>query len=190
MRIEHVVAGVARQGAGERRQPDLREDAVDGRLLLLVELLVEGAGRAERVAARHADRRRQPPQHVGVHAFAREIEAGANALLDRGGEDHVARPERPRLPERADHAVLGEAKAAAVLGRVVGGIAGAQADARVEVDRAVAAADVAPADVEEAARRELELLRAPRRPARSPAAAGWPRRRRRSRSSSSAPRRR
>ena len=51
-RVEHVVAGVARDGAAEAGEADLREDAVDARLIFRVELLVERPGRAERRSAR------------------------------------------------------------------------------------------------------------------------------------------
>src|SRR5436190_15055659 len=62
------------------------------------------------------------------------------------------------LPHAAADRVLDEATAPPVADRIVGGILHSYADAGVEIDGAVAPADVAPADVEEAARRELELL--------------------------------
>ena len=103
-----------RDRAGEGRQPDLRETA--GRSVdcsSSLEPLVEGPGRAERVAAADADRRREAAEQLGVDALAREVEAGADALLDRAGErSGRAFQKTPRLAVGADDAVFAEADAA------------------------------------------------------------------------------
>ena len=71
------------------------------------------------------------------------------------------RPKGARLAEREEAAVVVEAVPARVggVGIVDGGVALAQRHAREQGDRAVLAPEVAPADVEEAARRHVELLR-------------------------------
>src|SRR5678816_3725761 len=88
----------------------------------------------------------------GVEPLAAEVEPGADALLDGGGRNRLAVAlQRARLAVGADHPVLREAER--LSRRRIR--AGTEAEARVQVDRAVAPADVAAADLEEAARREL-----------------------------------
>src|SRR5262249_11708293 len=92
---------------------------------------------------------------LGVGSLAREVEARAHALLDCGRAGELAEiVERPRLAIRGHDAVFREAERIVVL-RIR---ARPQAEARVEVQRAVLAAEVAAADLEEAARRELVVL--------------------------------
>src|SRR4029453_13595236 len=120
------------------------------------QLLVERARGAERVAAAHAHRRRQTPNDVDVHTPPREIERGTHALLDAPGDNQVVGPKPARLPIRADDPVLREAKALDDLLRILRWVSWTQADACVEVDGAIRAKEVPPADVEKAAWRELD----------------------------------
>src|SRR5205823_12772818 len=86
-----------------------------------------------------------------ARAVPLEVEAGSRLLLHRHVDERIgARVEQPRLPERADDAVLGHAGGRRVL-RV-------EAETREQVDRPVAAEQVTPADLEKDARREIELV--------------------------------
>ena len=139
---------------------------------------VEHCGPLNLVAAGHADRARQLARDVGADAAPREIEARAPLLFDVAltkASAAVLNTRGSRI--RADRSRYSNGGRALL--RV-------KATLREEVHRPVLAEDVAAADLEEGARREVELLgrHAAVLPARR--SRGRPRRRRRSRPSSAA----
>ena len=92
-------------------------------------------------------------------AFAPEVEAGSHALLDGAGERSSRRSRRgPRLAIRAHQPVLAEARTRGRLRPDHRRVPRPEADAREQVDRTVLPAEIAPADVEEPPRRQLDAL--------------------------------
>ncbi len=120
----------------------------------------------ERVASRHAVRPRQPPPRLRADFARPEVEGRSNRLVQDPRQEHV-RPcvEHLRFAIRAEDAVLVESIAAPRRRRRkthagIGDddVARPQAGTREQVNRSVLAPQVVPADLEGAARRELEVL--------------------------------
>ena len=116
-RRKGAVAPVPRNAAGEVRQADLREQAIDERLQWIVvrDEVVEQAREVEHVSAGYCDMVADMAQRFRVRALPQEIEIGAHGLFEGGTDDQVnVGSKRAVLLVGPRYAVLREAEAPAI----------------------------------------------------------------------------
>src|SRR5205823_7631025 len=105
----------------------------------------------------HADVRRQAPRGLSGDAPAGEVEARSNLLLDLAVQQPVdARAEQARLVEGRAREVFGESVPDSRTRRQTLGM---KTDAGEKIQRPVLAEQIPAPQVDERARRQLELLR-------------------------------
>src|SRR5262249_16506307 len=131
-RIGEIVARVANDGGGKRRQSDLWKQSVDRHAVGRVDLLVEQFGSLDLIRPADADCARDPAPEVRGERPAGEGEARSVLLLECSGEKGVRRrSENARFTIGPDHAVLAESSRSGLRLKI------AETDARKQVDRAV-----------------------------------------------------